>query len=548
MKGSTIFHRGAIRKALTGIGAVLVSFAIFSGGGKNQGIIPEGLRTGCEAEAAVISSDAAFSDLNWGNLLIEADALSGTSVAQSVCVTQYYIIVMENAAEDPHQPDRVTAYYRLPYDEKGNAVRPFTRAKSVQDTDWEHCNGMAYNPRTDKVYVSLYTSLQGGNNGDIYIMNPYTLDYEDRIHISDDYNILGIGYDSVQDRYIIQTDVVGGFAIKILDSNFQIIDDLGGCDPSPGRNFNDLCVCGDYVLNNPVTNGMNIGEYLNVYSLSRRGLVGTFPETYGITDADPASLETESICELGQGEFLALVNLTTNEGQRKYRLYWTTVPMDFSVSVLTSGEGSAGGATDLVSRGADFELSYQAQDGYQLTGIVINGKAVNIDGQDKTSGVYRIQNVQADQTIDVRFAPAVVTQTPLPTEKPEGTEAVQGTSVTDSVSTSSAVAGVPTEKKNGGKGTETNLALRMIRSFAKALRNHFSYKLVLQIIFVCLMIALAVVIGIGVRVDMIRKRNHRRFQERRMNDEARLMKKREEDLRFARSISEMSYDELRDLR
>nr|WP_051527148.1 hypothetical protein [[Eubacterium] cellulosolvens] len=555
MKGSTKLFRGTVRKALTCTGAALAALSIIYLSEKNSELIPEGVGHGCEVEAAVIASDDAFFDLDWDNLLIEADALSGSSVAQSVCVTRYYIIVMENAAEDPNQPDRVTAYYRLPYDENGNAVRQFSRAKSVKDTDWEHCNGMAYNPRTDKVYVSLYTSLQGGNDGDVYIMNPYTLGYEDRIHISDAYNILGIGYDSAEDRYVIQTDGKGGYALKVLDGSFRVIDDLGACDPSPGRNFNDLCVCGDYVLNYPVTAGTGIGEYLNVYSLSRRGLVGTFPEDYGITDADPNTVETESVCELGQGEFLALVNLTTNEGNRKYRLYRATVPADFSVSVLTSGEGNAGGTTGTACRGGNYDLLYEAADGYRLTGIVINGKAVNIDGQDRNSGIYKVENIQSDQTIEVRFAPAVATQTPHPTEKTltkervkAGRESVKNMSSTAAVSGSSSAEETAGGKQSGGTGGDNILLRKMIHSVKNMIQGDLSVSRILKLSAALLLMALLVVSAIILKVDRVRKRKHRKFEERRRVDEALLLKKREEDIKFAGRISQMSYEELKDLR
>ncbi len=58
-------------------------------------------------------------------------------------------------------------------------------------------------------------------------MDPDTLQFKRQIKISDDYNILGIGYQEEQDRYIIQTNIEGGYSFKILDSDFQIVEDLG---------------------------------------------------------------------------------------------------------------------------------------------------------------------------------------------------------------------------------------------------------------------------------------------------------------------------------
>ena len=58
-------------------------------------------------------------------------------------------------------------------------------------------------------------------------MDADTLQYKSKLQIASDYNILGIDYDEENDRYVIQTDAAGGYSFKILDSSFQIIEDLG---------------------------------------------------------------------------------------------------------------------------------------------------------------------------------------------------------------------------------------------------------------------------------------------------------------------------------
>lgn len=80
-------------------------------------------------------------------------------------------------------------------------------------------------------------------------MDPDTLSYKGTIKISDDYNILGIDYIHEKDQYLILTNVDGGYSFKILDRNFQVIEDLGQYENSTvGYNFQDCITTEDYIL------------------------------------------------------------------------------------------------------------------------------------------------------------------------------------------------------------------------------------------------------------------------------------------------------------
>lgn len=68
-------------------------------------------------------------------------------------------------ADGSGQPDIVKAYYRNDKDKNGNPVEQYSLAMQVQETDYEHANGMAYNPNTNEIAVSLYTSYQKENRG-----------------------------------------------------------------------------------------------------------------------------------------------------------------------------------------------------------------------------------------------------------------------------------------------------------------------------------------------------------------------------------------------
>lgn len=281
-----------------------------------------------EAQAG-IASDQAFEGVTWEKIL-EDDLEGAQGIVQSMCVTDEYIICMENYAEGTGEPDIVKAYYRNDTDENGNPVERYSLAKRVQETDYEHANGMAYNPNTNEIAVALYTSYDPANRGCIYLMDADTLQYKSKLQIAADYNILGIDYDEENDRYVIQTDAAGGYSFKILDSSFQMIEDLGQyAGTAKGENFQDLCVSGDYIINFPLTLNMGIGDYINMYSISRKTLVSESQLDFQFENV--MLDEPESIAELEPGVFLAAVNVQYTDGRRTICLYKTMVPYEFDV-------------------------------------------------------------------------------------------------------------------------------------------------------------------------------------------------------------------------
>lgn len=133
---------------------------------------------------AGIASDQAFEGVTWEKIM-EDDLEGPQGIVQSMCVTEDYIICMENYADGSGEADIVKAYYRNDTDENGNPVERYTLAKRVQETDYEHANGMAYNPNTHEIAVALYTSLNPENRGAVYLMDAETLQYKSRVQIAD---------------------------------------------------------------------------------------------------------------------------------------------------------------------------------------------------------------------------------------------------------------------------------------------------------------------------------------------------------------------------
>ncbi len=289
---------------------------------------------------AEIASDDAFEGVTWEKIF-EDDIESPKGVVQSICATENYIICIENYEDSTEKPDIVKAYYRNDKDVHGNPVEKYSLAKRVVERSYEHGNGMAYNPNTGEIAVALYTHLEPENRGCIFLMDSETLSYKRKVKIADDYNILGIGYDEEKDRYIIQTNVDGGYSFKILDNQFQIVEDLGEYEgTAKGNNFQDLCVSGDYIINFPLTMGMGIGDYINVYSISRRALVSDPQLDFQLGDV--FSDEPESICELEPGVFIAGVNVVEADGSKKIRIYKTMVSFNFPAVPVEETAGDAG--------------------------------------------------------------------------------------------------------------------------------------------------------------------------------------------------------------
>ena len=282
--------------------------------------------------SAEITGDEAFNNMQW-DIVFEDNIQSAHGVIQSICCTDYYIITIENTTEDPNQPDTVSAYYKLDHDEYGNDVEQYSLAKRVNDFDWEHGNGMTYNPRTNEIYVAPYTALRPENAGCIFVMDPNTLSYKNTIKIADGYNILGIEYLEDSDEYMIITNDSGGYSIKRLDANFQIIDDFGPTSTSPGVNYQDFCVDGDYLLISPLTFGMGIGEYVNIFSISRRGIIQS--AFFNPGDQGAQHYEPESICEPEPGVFLMPVTATGYDGSMYVYFYRTVLPYYFTVDVTS---------------------------------------------------------------------------------------------------------------------------------------------------------------------------------------------------------------------
>ena len=357
-----------------------------------------------------------FADASW-EMVAEYPLLGSTGVVQSVCATEDYIICIENYNDLTTDPDVVSAYYKNETDKDGNPVTQNSLALQVQDADYAHANGMAYNPVTHEILVSGYSSPDASNFGCIFRLDPDTLEQKERVQISDSYNILGIGYLPSTGGYLIQTDTNGGYSFKILDASFQVVDDWGTYPfDFYMENFQDLCVSGDLFFIFPLTMHLGIGNFLQTYSISQKTLLSDDAVDFGFSD-DIVSNEPEGLCETNPGEFIAIVNLQKSDGTRLLRLYRTRVSYLFHISTSSAEHGSVSESGD-VSRGEEKTISYTADSGYRLAKLSVDGSYLPVTEYPDS---YTFSDVQADHTLAVTFEP-IPTATPTPTETPAITQ------------------------------------------------------------------------------------------------------------------------------
>ena len=367
----------------------------------------------CRADFA---STAPFAGVSW-ELVGEYPLLGSTGVVQSVCATEDYIICIENYNDQTTEPDVVSAYYKNTTDAGGNPVTQYSLARQVQNADYAHANGMAYNPVTHEILVSGYSSPDASNFGCIFRLDPDTLEQKERVPVSDSYNILGIDYLPSTGGYLIQADTNGGYRFALLDASLQLVDDWG---PYPFdfymENFQDLCVSGDLFFIFPLTMHLGIGNFLQTYSISQKTLLSDDAVDFSFSD-DIVSNEPEGLCETNPGEFIAIVNLQKSDGTRLLRLYRTRVPYLFHISTSSAEHGSVSESGD-VSRGEEKTISYTADSGYRLAKLSVDGSYLPVTEYPDS---YTFSDVQADHTLAVTFEP-VPTATPTPTATATPTE------------------------------------------------------------------------------------------------------------------------------
>lgn len=271
----------------------------------------------CYADGTILSDFSA-------ELLFQQDFHAVNGVVQAVCADENYIYTIENIADDASKGDVISAYYKNTTDENGNIVQQYSLAKSDDTQQLEHGNGLTYNPNTRQLLVAPYTNVDAENRGCLITINPDTLKITGKIKISDSYNILSVSYDRSNDVYYIQTNAEGQYDILKLDADFNIIEELGAEDPTPGYNFQAFCVSGDYLLQSPLTLFLSNTNYVMAYSINGGDVEDCISVDFGLSGY--AQVEPEQIARLDDTSFILVMNGTRDDGTGTAFFYKITFP------------------------------------------------------------------------------------------------------------------------------------------------------------------------------------------------------------------------------
>lgn len=106
------------------------------------------------------------------NMVTESSIINEKGWLQSMCATDQYIVCLVNASKKTTEPDTLIAFYRNNTDADGNPVEQYSYAFSVTETDYEHGNGMTYNPNTQEIAIAGLFTNDPSNTGAVFTWTP----------------------------------------------------------------------------------------------------------------------------------------------------------------------------------------------------------------------------------------------------------------------------------------------------------------------------------------------------------------------------------------
>ena len=154
-----------------------------------------------------------FLDSNW-TYAGESTPFADGGWLQAICDTENYIIGVENASNTNSDPDTLVAFYKNDYDENGNPVQQFSYAKHVTQMDYEHCNGMTYDPVDKRILIAGGKALNKENTGCIFIVDSETLGYIEKVKIAEKGRVSAVDYWEKNDQFV--------FLIGVTQTSFKL--------------------------------------------------------------------------------------------------------------------------------------------------------------------------------------------------------------------------------------------------------------------------------------------------------------------------------------
>lgn len=341
---------------------------------------------------ADIQTPESLQDLEW-EYQYEVSYI-GKGWIQSSCVTDKYIVCFQNKSGKKKGADTLIAFYKSDQDEEGNPVPKYSYAMHVTEMDYEHGNGMTYNPNTNEIYITPGPLENQESSGNIYVVDADTLMYKRTIKMGDgsiNYNF--IAYSEDTNQYILQTDDTGGEIFHITDENFNVVDTMEDLPKLGERYFQDFCISGDYILSISHSSENRAENYIEVYSISQRAYLGNY---YINLDGGERVQEVESISEISPGVLAVFTGVTD---PRRLRFYEATVPAVFDVETQVVN-GSITESTNQAPGGENYTVKFKPDKHYELTELLVDGEPVACKPNQKK---YTFKNLNEDHTIEAIF-------------------------------------------------------------------------------------------------------------------------------------------------
>lgn len=327
--------------------------------------------------------------------LTETSIIDTSGWLQSMCATDQYIVCLVNANKKTTAPDTLIAYYRNNTDANGNPVEQYSYAFHVTDTDYEHGNGMCYNPNTQEIAIAGLFTNNPDNAGAVFLVDANTLQFKRKVQVGNgSMNYFGIDYIPETDQYVLMANRIADYAFCFTDSSFTITDIVNLHLSYSRSSFQDFIICDDLIISIPYMQREGYMNILDVYSVSQKQRVGSYYLT--LPGHDAFDVEPEGICELEPGHFLiaSAVKNTSN-----FKIYEVYLPLVYSVT--TSAEyGTITESEWELDAGSSYTVNYGCEEGYRLKSLLVDGQEADITAYPSE---YTFTDLQSNHTIQAVF-------------------------------------------------------------------------------------------------------------------------------------------------
>lgn len=340
---------------------------------------------------ADLKSADVFEKSTW-NLFLEYE-LDPTDSLQGLCTTDDYIVCFVNTSNKEPTPDKLIAFYKNDVDENGDPVEQYSFAKMMWEMDYEHGNGMAYNPETNEIVIAGCTDVVPENKGCVFIVDAKTLEFKRKVQVSKEWNVRAIAYCEDTNRYLIQKDKTQQFDFAEIDMNFKVVNELEGMVSYTGKNtFQDFEVCGDDIICLPYIRKQLYNGDVHVYSRKYNEMLGKYQLDLA---SDSEFVEVESISELTPGVFVLGCSVSN---PMRIALYKAVLPMAYNIETsIENGEITE--SVEKADIGSERTIEYRPDENYEVKEILVDDQPVDVD---EHKDMYMFSSITEDHTISVK--------------------------------------------------------------------------------------------------------------------------------------------------